>query len=557
MNHKSHIKMSTNKRHLCPLVIAIGVVLLTACGEERKITVIPNAVTPNENVQTTPPLTSALVGSPELVKKIKATEFAAMLQKADPYAVDLTPPAKCDVRIHKITYNTVGAKDEPTTATAAVMLPAGNMADCGGARPILLYAHGTATNKSYDFTQVGNNNNDAGQRATNIAANFAAQGYIVVAPNYAGYDKSPLTYTPYLNAHQQSQEMATALASARESIGQMVNANKSQKPISDSGKLFISGYSQGGHVALATAQYLQLKNQPVTAIAPMSGPYAMAALGDRIFLGEVSLGATVFSPLLAINYQKQYGNIYDKPSDIIIEKYAKILDNLPGEKSSFGLISSGELPLVAFEKNPDVNNYPKLQGLSAKNESFALSVDKNNYLVNTKFRADYVADAIEYPDGLTKGADMPMPAADAKFPLRQALKDNDLRNFKPTMPTLFCGGSQDQVVYYDTNTGGMKKVLNAISAKDKNTHLNVSFVDVDAKNATAQNQPTLTVIGEASKHKTSLEAIQKDVQNKFAVNYEKLSKESPIPLITDLQYHSTLTSSACTAVTREYFKEFM
>ena len=31
-----------------------------------------------------------------------------------------------------------------------------------------------------------------------MAAVFAAQGYIVVAPNYAGYDGSTLDYHPYL-----------------------------------------------------------------------------------------------------------------------------------------------------------------------------------------------------------------------------------------------------------------------------------------------------------------------------------------------------------------------
>ena len=33
-----------------------------------------------------------------------------------------------------------------------------------------------------------------------IAAMYAAQGFIVVAPNYAGYDISTLGYHPYLNA---------------------------------------------------------------------------------------------------------------------------------------------------------------------------------------------------------------------------------------------------------------------------------------------------------------------------------------------------------------------
>ena len=51
-----------------------------------------------------------------------------------------------------------------------------------------------------------------------IAAIFAAQGYIVVAPNYAGYDVSTLAYHPYLVADQQSKDMIDALTAARSAL---------------------------------------------------------------------------------------------------------------------------------------------------------------------------------------------------------------------------------------------------------------------------------------------------------------------------------------------------
>jgi len=76
---------------------------------------------------------------------------------------------------------------------------------------------------------------------------FAAHGYIVVAPNYAGYDTSSLPYHPFLNGDQQSKDMIDALAAARTAL-----PNTSSAATSDSGKLFVSGYSQGGYVAMAT-----------------------------------------------------------------------------------------------------------------------------------------------------------------------------------------------------------------------------------------------------------------------------------------------------------------
>src|SRR5437868_2065863 len=115
------------------------------------------------------------------------------------------------------------------------MVPSGSGASCQGARPIAMYAHGTNTTKPFNMAVLPGNS-----EALLMAAAFASQGYIVVAPNYAGYDTSTLVYHPYLNADQQSKDMIDALAAARSAFA---TANASA-----SGKLFITGYSQGGFV---------------------------------------------------------------------------------------------------------------------------------------------------------------------------------------------------------------------------------------------------------------------------------------------------------------------
>ncbi|MFX5464662.1 lipase family protein, partial [Acinetobacter baumannii] len=76
-----------------------------------------------------------------------------------------------------------------------------------------------------------------------------AQGFIVVASNYAGYDTSALPYHPYLNADQQASDMVDSLRAARKAFP-AIGAQ-------DSGKLVISGYSQGGYVAMATQRAMQ------------------------------------------------------------------------------------------------------------------------------------------------------------------------------------------------------------------------------------------------------------------------------------------------------------
>lgn len=470
-----------------------------------------------------------------------------------------TPDAKCDIKIEKVSYPTVGAAGERTNATAALMLPSGDSADCQGDRPILLYAHGTTTDKGYDFSQVANPQNPAAGEATLIAANFAAQGYIVVAPNYAGYDESDLDYHPYLVAEQQATDMADALDSARTIIARQQRANDPDYTnLDDSGKLFISGYSQGGHVAMATARMFEQNDEPVTAIAPLSGPYALAAFGDEIFRGNVNIGASRFAPLLGIGLQEKYGNIYGKKSDIFLDKYADA--QLPSETAFGDLVTAGKLPNNAlFQKNPTDAIFAGLS--QGKLFSVLGGYDENDYLIKTDFRTAYVADTIKHPDGLMTENGDKMPAVAPENNLRKALKDNDLRGYVPTMPTLICGGNQDPTVYFDTNTGSMVEILQAASDKNSAKKLNITVLDVDKDNAAERpDKSTFMMIGQASMNKWNATDIVTNVQTNFSNSVEKVKADATaqggVPLLAFYtNYHGGLVSPACTQATREFFNQ--
>ena len=92
--------------------------------------------------------------------------------------------------------------------------------------------------------------------------------------------------------------------------------------ITDSGKLFVTGYSQGGHVAMATHKLLQETGATITASAPMSGPYAVAAFSDAVFYGQVTRTTPLFLVFTATGYQKAYGDVYASPTDIFEARYA-------------------------------------------------------------------------------------------------------------------------------------------------------------------------------------------------------------------------------------------
>src|SRR5450631_2409883 len=292
-----------------------------------------------------PPARGTLLQNPlQLLSTVTAPSLLLELNAAsNQQLLSLSGAPVCDILMYDIAYETVGCANEATTASAALMIPTGLGANCTGARPILLYAHGTTTDRAFNMDNLQNT------EALNLAALFATKGYIVVAPNYAGYDTSTLPYHPFLIADQQSKDMIDALAAARTALP-LASATFTK----DDGRLFITGYSQGGYVAMATHRAMQAAGMTVTAAAPMSGPYALAAFVDAVFYGEVNGDAPVSSTLLLTAYQKAYGDIYANPGDIFESQYAPGIDSLlPTTTPRSQLYSEGKLPeFVLFSSTP-------------------------------------------------------------------------------------------------------------------------------------------------------------------------------------------------------------
>ena len=341
----------------------------------------------------------------------------------------LSGTAKCDVDIRYVLYMTRDPAGQPQTASTGIMVPSGTDAACGGAGanklPVLLYAHGTTTAKSFNMADVSRNtttgayNNAAGAEASLEMAMYAAQGFIVVAPNYLGYDKSSLAYHPYLNAEAQAIDMVDGLRAAKVHL----NAASTTKP---SDKLFISGYSQGGHVAMATHKIIErdyASEFTVTAAGPMSGPYNLVGAFDAGLVTQPSLGATIFLPLTLTSYQKAYGNIYSKPSDVYqspFDQYAETL--FPTDISLTTLIT------------PPNNKLPA-------DATFTLLFGTGGLLTDS-FRTSY---------------------ASSNF--RKALVTNTLTSvtdsvsWTPKRPVALCGGANDPTVLWAPNAPVAQQVF--------------------------------------------------------------------------------------------------
>jgi len=436
-----------------PLIVAGAMVLgLAGCGTDST-SAVTGPGTARGSLLKNPPLRIASLDAATFAAELGATASGVQL-----LAVAGTPA--CGVDFYYLQYNTVDGTDEPTTASGALMVPTGSSAQCSGGRPIVLYAHGTDTDRATNIADITNTGNTEGAL---IAAMFAAHGYIVVAPNYAGYDTSTLDYHPYLNADQQSKDMIDALTAARTALPQSLTTSTT-----DGGKLFITGYSQGGYVAMATHRAMQAAGMTVTASAPLSGPYALEAFGDAVFYGQVNIGSTVFTPLLVTSYQKAYGNIYQNLTDVYEANYApKMADLLPSTTPIDTLFQNGSLPETAlFNSVTPVTGNATLDAALAvpTNPVFASGFGTAD-LVTNNFRLAYVLDAVAHPDGAvpTPTAGVPVASSPANT-LRIAFKTNDLRNWTPQKPLLMCGGDEDPTVFFSVNTLTMQAYWAALPA---------------------------------------------------------------------------------------------
>lgn len=481
-----------------------------------------------------PPERGTLLAAPQPLAPLTAAELFAQasVRSSAQLLLELIADPECGVEVHRLRYQTVDPHDAPITSSAALMTPAGEGAACQGTRPLVVYAHGTVVERAYDIADLSDEDNVEGLL---IATAFAAQGYIVVAPNYAGLGDSTLDYHPYLHADQQSKDAVDALEAARSALSGGAGSG-----VTDSGELFITGYSEGGHVAMATHRLLQESGQRVDASAPMSGPYALAAFGDAVFQGQVPSSAPLLFAYLVTGYQRAYGNLYTQPTELFAAEYAADIENiLPTDGTRADLFAQGRLPPAhLFSSTPPQPAYAPFTPATepaALAHVFARGFGEQPLVENT-FRLGYLQDAQAHPDGgfpdTTDGA----PAADPRNALRMALKANDLRNWAPQAPVLLCAGNEDPTVLY-LNTQLMQGYWSATAPAAP-----VEVLDVDSEPSTDDPRAPIKQAFATAKQAVAGAAVADGAE------------DGGISAVADA-YHSALVPPFCLAAVRSFFDE--
>jgi hypothetical protein len=129
-------------------------------------------------------------------------------------------------------------------------------------------------------------------------------------------------FHPYVHA-------ATEASAALDMVRATTDYYLGQIPANYNHQFFVTGYSQGGHGAMALHRAIETdstKEFSVTAAAPMSGPYSIGEAMHNLILSDQVYFYPAYIPNTALSYQTAYGNIFTQLTDIFKPNYAALID---------------------------------------------------------------------------------------------------------------------------------------------------------------------------------------------------------------------------------------
>lgn len=273
--------MKTIHYHLRYLLVGFILLSLSACGGG-------NSSSTNNN---TPPIQSQrgdLVSVSKIstytVDSLKSLSTANTLftgyQNNMFYAVD----------VYKIVYWTVDPVGTLLKASGMLAIPQNGQ---GTSNSLLNVEHGTI------FLNADAPSNSLGLQI--LAAMMASTNFIVTAPDFIGYGTAATELHPYLYARNLADTTVDLLRATKQYL--------SNQHIALNGKLFLSGYSEGGYASVATHRAIQQQYSSeftVTADVAGDGPYDLSTTADTL----LSSPTLPFAPYVAFIF-KAYDTIYN------------------------------------------------------------------------------------------------------------------------------------------------------------------------------------------------------------------------------------------------------
>lgn len=220
------------------------------------------------------------------------------------------------VNRYRVTYETKDLENNSTVVSGLICLPA----DLSKRYPVLCYQHGTS---GTDAEVPSNLGFDA---AFPIA--LCGKGYVTFAPDYLGLGVSQGIH-PYVHAASEAWVAADMLYATYDFAA--------QKNVAVNDQVFITGYSQGGHAAMALHRMLE-QQQPgtftVTASAPMSGPYSIGEVMRDLILSGNTYSRPGYLINTLVSYQHVYGDIFTNIDEAFNPAYQDLVHQFFNEEIS-------------------------------------------------------------------------------------------------------------------------------------------------------------------------------------------------------------------------------
>jgi Secretion system C-terminal sorting domain len=334
------------------------------------------------------------------------------------------PIFQFDVQYYKITYTSKDAAGALDTLSGLVVLPT----DLEKVYPLLVYQHGTSDCKTCVPSRFGTPGGGEGD----IGLVFAGMGYIALLPDYVGMGDGR-GFHPYVHA---ATEASAAIDMVR-SIPDFFGAEADKVPYSND-QLFLTGYSQGGHAAMALHREIETNlasTFTVTAAAHLSGPYSVSGVMRNLILSNDAYYYPAYIPNTALSYQTIYGNLYNTLTDVFKPAYASLIQQFYNGTITLGTLNEGLIQTLTTQTGASVAR---------------------------RMLQDSIVEAVEN---------------NPQHPINLALKDNDVYDWSPVAPTriFYCMGDDqvpfmNSIVARDTMTANGATDLVALDVKPTADH---------------------------------------------------------------------------------------
>lgn len=303
-----------------------------------------------------------------------------------------------NVSNYSVTYNTIDTEGNEHLASGLICVP---QSTDHLVFPLACFQHGTVSGRQDVPSQR------AGGHLLGVA--FSTHGYVVAMPDYVGLGISPGVH-PYIHSATEASAGIDLLFAAREMIAELDG-------VSMNDQVFVSGYSQGGHAAMALQRSIEQDYSDdfnLVASAPMSGPYSVSGKMSEFTLGDEEYMTVGYLAWLTMGYQRAYPDLLEgiELSDVFKPEYLDDIEDFKNEN------------ITLFDEGAN-------EGLNTKMQNTLISTVGAIIPKNTL--------QPEILDALLN---------DPTHPMSMALADNDNYDWTPQVPTnlYYCKGD-DQVTY--------------------------------------------------------------------------------------------------------------